>query len=488
MQTKSVKINAALNMCKTLLSIVFPLITFPYVSRVLQVENIGKINYTNSIVSYFLLVAGLGISSYATREGARKRNSRTELNEFVSEVFSFNILTTIIAYVALFICLLASSKLRESWILLLIQSFAILFITLGVDWINVIYEDYLYITVRSLFVQIISLICMFTFVREPGDYYKYAIITIAGTGIVSIANLVHIKKYCDIKLTLHCNIKKHIGSIMVLFSNNIAVSVYMNSDTTMLGWIVGTYEVGLYAVAVKIYSIVKNLIASVYAVVTARMSMFYAEGRLTEFKELLNEVINTVIFIAIPATVGMCFVSKDIIVLLSGEEYSEASTSLQILSGAFFFAIIGGILANCVNLPMKREVKNLKATTVSAIINIVLNLFMIPALKQNGAAFTTLLAEMTVSIMLFIGLKDRYGIFDFRKIGNNIIKCGIASIPIGLINGFLKNIMHLAGLVYLIPMIVLSALAYVLIGLVLKNEYVINVLKTVNNKYLKREC
>ena len=147
---KSVKINIILNALKTMASIIFPLITFPYVSRILQAENIGKVQFAASIISYFSLLASLGISMYAIREGSAIRDDKEKLEKFCSQIFSFNVLSTIVAYIGIIILLIFMKREAEYKYLIIIQSMTIVFTTLGVDWINSIFEDFKYITIRSI--------------------------------------------------------------------------------------------------------------------------------------------------------------------------------------------------------------------------------------------------------------------------------------------------------------------------------------------------
>lgn len=162
---KSLTINAVMSGLKTILQILFPLITFPYISNVLQVENLGKVNFANSVCGYFLLFAGLGISSYAVREGSKYVNDREKLSAFSSEMFSINMVSTGLSYLALAVAVLCSAKLRGYTELLLIMSLQILFTTIGTEWIFTIFEEYTYITVRGIIFQILSIVMMFAFVK-----------------------------------------------------------------------------------------------------------------------------------------------------------------------------------------------------------------------------------------------------------------------------------------------------------------------------------
>lgn len=279
MKNKSLKINMILNVLKTFMSIIFPLITYPYATRVLGVENFGKINYSNSVITYVALIASLGIASYAIREGGFYRYNQKKLENFASEIFSINLLTTFISYVCLTILICCSSKIYSMYALLIIQSFSIILTTLGIDWMNVIYEDYKYITFRSIGVQIFSLFLLFIFVKKENDFYLYVAIQVICNAIVTLLNWLHIRKKCKIKITLNCNFKKHIIPIIVLFSNSLAVSVYLNSDSLMIGWMIGEFSVGIYSVSVKIYTILKQLVASVYNVAVTRISEFVSQKK-----------------------------------------------------------------------------------------------------------------------------------------------------------------------------------------------------------------
>ena len=164
--------NAFLNGLRSVLNLLFPLITFPYVSRVLSVSGIGIYNFSNTYISYFILIAGLGIATYAIREGAKYRNDRRKIEEFSSQIFSINMIATVIAYVLLFASLLIFKNLSNYVSCILIFSLQILFTTLGTEWIYTIYEDYAYITVRSIFFKVISIFLLFLLVKKPEDYLR----------------------------------------------------------------------------------------------------------------------------------------------------------------------------------------------------------------------------------------------------------------------------------------------------------------------------
>ena len=153
MKEKSLSGNIVLNAIKTFMSIGFPLISFPYISRILQVENIGKVNFVISIINYYSLVATLGLTSYAIREGSIVRNDIKKRSHLFDELFSLNVITTIVAYILLGISLVWIPSFQEYRSLLLIYSLTMLFNAIGVGWACSVFEDYLFITVRSIIFQ-----------------------------------------------------------------------------------------------------------------------------------------------------------------------------------------------------------------------------------------------------------------------------------------------------------------------------------------------
>lgn len=401
MKSKSLKLNALLNGIKTGITMIFPLITFPYISRILDVENIGKINFSNSVVNYFLLIAGLGISTYAIREGSYIRDDKDKLNRFCNEVFTINLLSTLISYILLIIIVSFNSKLQTYKLLIAIYSVNIIGTTIGINWLYSIYEDYLYITVRSILFQIISLVLMFIFVKTEQDYIKYVwILMISSTG-ANILNYFNAKKYIQLKISKSINIKSHIKPILIIFISTIATTIYVNSDSTMLGFMCDNYTVGIYSVSVKIYTIFKSFVASIILVALPRLSNYIADKLKSDYEDKVNKIYRVLFILLIPITVGLYMSAKDIILIISGFSYIDATTSLRILSVALLFSVIGIYYTNAILLPMKYENEIMKITLISACVNIILNLIIIPNYKQNGAAATTIISEFIVCLMQY---------------------------------------------------------------------------------------
>lgn len=479
MSGKSLKVNAILNGVKMMMSVLFPLITFPYVSRILQVENLGKVNFSSSVISYFVLLAGLGITTYAIREGSRLRNESIKFNEFANQVFTINLIATMISYISLFFIILFVSNLQEYRLLLIIQSFTIIFSTIGVEWIFSIYEDYLYITIRSLIFQILSMILLFTLIRDTDDYYLFAIVTVISSVGSNLYNFIYSRKYFKVKLTKKLNLRKHLKPILVIFSTSIATTIYVNSDLTMLGIMTNDYEVGVYSVSSKVYSIIKTLMSAVIIVALPRLSYYIANNNEANYKSTVIKIFNSITLIILPTVVGINLLSKEIIFIISGNSFMEANVSLKILSIALIFSVFGSFATSSILLPMKKEKYILFATIIGATINVLLNLVLIPLLQQNGAAITTAVAELFVMLISFSYARKYIKLDNVTKnIASSVAGC-LAIVLVGII---LKKL--IADMVmYTVLTIFFSIIVYLVILLLLRNNLALELVNGIKRKF-----
>lgn len=473
MKNKSLKVNAFLNGFKTFLNFLFPLITFPYISRVLSVEEIGKYNFSNSIISYFLLLAALGIDKYAIREGAKYRENKERFSSFASEIFSFNIVSTLVSYSLLFLFILFSKTLERYTVCILIFSFQIFFTTLGTEWVYSIFEEYRYITIRSILFKMISVALLFMFVRNEGDYLAYAAITVFASVGSNVLNFFNAKKICSIRFTLKIDWKKLFKPIMIIFASNIAIQIYVNSDTTMLGYLKDDYAVGIYSVATKIYLIVKNLTGSILTVTIPRLAYLASKKVKDDYEELLNKVANALIILILPSIVGLTMLSREAILIIASNKYLDAQLPLIVLSIAILFSTFSGLFNNCVLLPHKREKVFLKSSIISAVTNIVLNFILIPYFGAVAAAFTTLISEIIMALMNFMGCRDLIG----RVVFNKSFKNNLTSVFCGSIGVIIccKIIMTVFLNIYVcsIVAVLLSVTVYGLILIALRNDIVL---------------
>lgn len=482
MKKKSIKKNAILNGIRNVLNLLFPLITFPYVSKVLSVHKLGEYNFANSVVNYFVLIAGLGISTYAIREGTKYRNKRNEFSDFASMMFTINIYSTILSYILLILCIIFYSKLERYMVLLIIFSLQIIFTTIGVEWVYSIYEEYTYITVRGIIFKIISIVLMFIFVKKPSDVAIYAAITVFSTVGSNILNYIKLKDYCSLKFISIKKCLSHLKPILIIFASNIAIMIYVYSDTTMLGIMDGTYSVGIYSVSVKIYTIIKNLLASILLVTIPRASLYYGKQMKQEFNNLVQKVYDNLSVILFPAVVGIFCVSDKLILFISDKNYLRATSSLRILSIALIFSIIGWIFSQCVLVPAQKEKIVLIATCVSAVVNIAMNYILIPGWKENATAFTTLLSELIMLCVCgYYGMK----VCKIRIINRNIISVFVGCAGVGSIckiMNYILKLIKLNDIISLVLTILAAGIIYVIILLILKNKVIFTILNEITRK------
>lgn len=271
------------------------------------------------------------------------------------------------------------------------------------------------------------------------------------------------------------NMQKHMRPVLTFFANSVAISIYVNSDTTMLGYYTGDHYVGLYALSVKVYNVIKTMLAAAYTVAVPRLAYFVGQNDKKSVKNVFTSLFSNLTIILLPAGVGLASISREIVLLMGGEEYLEATLTLQILAVALIGAIFGGAITNCLNIPLGREKVNAKATALSAVINVLLNIVMIPVFKQNGAAFTTLVAEFFVAIYCAAEFKNIGDYLDLkewsRKLLQAVIGCGMVVAITVLVKAFIS-----ALVIRVLLIIAGSIVAYGVELILFKNELVFSVL------------
>lgn len=479
MKKKSLGINAFLNALRSVLNLIFPLITFPYVTHVLSVSGIGIYNFSNTYVGYFILIAGLGIDTYAIREGAKYRTDKIKMGLFSRQIFSINIISTLIAYVLLFVSLFIFKSLDDYVACILIFSIQILFTTLGTEWLYTIYEEYTYITLRSIAFKIISIILLFLFVKGPEDYLFYAGITVIASVGSNLLNFIHSKKFVLLKPTISMNWHIHLKPILVIFASSVAVTIYVYSDTTILGLLKGDYSVGIYSTSVKIYTIAQSLLSAILTVTIPRLAFLWGQRRLKEYNTVLLKVTTTLSILVLPATVGLIMLSREVVIIIAGSKYLPAVSSLRIISWAIIFSIFSWIFSSCVLVPAKRENLVLRNTIITAVENIILNFILIPFMSYDGASLSTVLAELTVMVMNGYSCRDIIKPVLFNKIiVKNMLESIIGCIGVCLVC-FLCFMFVNSTLIRTAISIIASVLVYAMILIALRNSTAISFIEQV---------
>lgn len=478
MKHKSMKLNMVLNAIRGILGVLFPLITFPYVSKILSVDNLGKYNFANSIISYFLLIAGLGVSTYAIREGAQIREDSKRFKKFSDEMFTINLTSTVISCLLLIVTMILVPKFASYQTLLLILSLQIIFKTIGIEWLYSIYEDYAYITIRSIIFQIVSLILLFVFVRTKDDVNVYATITVISSGGSNILNYIHGQKYCKVGVSRNVDWRTHLKPIMILFAMSVTVTVYVSSDMTILGFLSSDYDVGIYSVSVKVYNIIKTLLSSVLVVSVPRLSAVLGKQDKKSFSFIAEDIYKTLITVMLPTVVGIILLRKEIVILLSDATYIDSIPSLVLLSIALVFCMGAWFWGQCILVPLKKEKIVFKATVASAAVNVLANFILIPRWKVNAAAFTTVLAEGVAFI--WCSHEGRKYV-DISGIIQTVVKVlagciGIVVIVVGM------RFFELGQTIYVVTAVALSIIVYFIIEIAVKNRAIASLITEIKRK------
>ena len=283
----SVKLNMAMNMMLTASSIIFPIISLPYVSRVLGPEYLGKVYFGNSVVMFFAMLAELGIPVYGIRACAKVRDDRIELSRTVHEILIINLVTCIIVYAAMTVSVMTVPKLSQERTVIAALSGIIILNALGIEWMYKAIEKYSYITIRSLVFKLIALMSLFALVRAPDDYIIYAVITIFAASASNILNIINAHNYIEFRPVGGYRYKRHLSGLLYLFMMAAAVNIYTNMDLAILGFIKGDAAAGCYGLAVKVKIALVSLTTSVSAVLLPRTSFYYEKGYKDEFTRLI---------------------------------------------------------------------------------------------------------------------------------------------------------------------------------------------------------
>ena len=475
-------VNAVLNAIRSGMSVVFPLITYPYALHVLGAEGIGRVSFGNSIISYFSLFAAMGVSTYAVREGVKRKNNREAFSMFCSEILAINLISMFFSYLLLGVYLGISETLQSYRLLIAIQSISIFLTTIGMDWINVIYENYSMMTVRSIVTYIVSAFFLYLLVRHPEDYYRYAFLIVLSNGIVCVSNLYYVRRHIVFSFRRKSEILPHLKPMITFFANNAAIAVYVNIDMTMVGFMKGDVSTGIYAAAVRVYTVIKDIFIALYVVALPKLVQCIEKKEDNEYRKIYTDVVCGIMLLLIPVGNGLFMMADEIMYVLGGNEFIAAGGTLRILSFSLVAAVLGGLITALHNVATKREKTNLSATVYGAILNAGLNVYFINRFNYNGAAFTTLIAEVFVVLYCLGKEKDYMNFIDVRRLRGELCNAVGASLL------FVGYILCLKAFQFrehqtLVLAVLGSAIIYSIYLWIVKDHYVMIFLK----RYIMKE-
>ena len=418
-------LNFVMNAILTMSQFLFPLITFPYISRILLPTGTGKVSFATSVVSYFALFAQLGIPTYGIRACAKVRDDRKALERTVQELFLINLIMSILAYIVLFLAIAFVPRMRQEKALFLIVGLTILFNAIGMEWLYKALEQYTYITVRSIIFKLIAVVAMFVLVHEQKDYVIYGGISILAASASNVFNFFHAHKYVSIKPVGSYNFRQHLKPIVIFFAMSCAATIYTNLDTVMLGFMTSDAEVGYYNAAVKIKSILVSVVTSLGVVLLPRASYYVEHKLMDEFYRITQKAINFVFLIAVPLTVYFILFAKEGIFFLSGSEYASSILPMQVIMLTVFFIGLTNIMGIQMLIPLGKEKMVLYSEIAGAIADLILNTLLIPIMASTGAAIGTVVAEGVVFAVQFWALRKEV-LSSYQKVRYGTIVLALA--------------------------------------------------------------
>lgn len=405
---QSVKVNYILNLINTGTQMLFPLITFPYVCRVIEADGIGQINFFQSIISYISLFTCLGIPMYAIREIARDRSDVVQMNRTAMEILLLHSMLTLVGYAIVAILCLTVPQIQVNIPLFLILSLTIFFTAIGCEWFYQGIEDFKYITIRGLIIKTVSVVLLFIFVKSKTDLLYYGCYTVFGVLGGNIFNFFRLRKYIHRKNIIfsELHIKRHIKPVLKVFSFSVVTSIYLQLNTVLLGFLKNALAVGYFAAATKVMQMLLTMSACLGSVMMPRASHLIAENREDEFNRLIQKSYDFTLAIALPMTIGLIFCAPSLITALCGVKFEHSILPSQIIAPIILMVAISNVFGIQVLFPKGKINVVTLCCGIGAVADLILNLCLIPFFSYIGTSIAYLGAEVATTVsMYFIGRK-----------------------------------------------------------------------------------
>lgn len=484
-KNKSLKVNTFLNAFRMTLTVISPLITFPYISRIFSTDGIGALNYAQSISGVFVLIASLGIYTYGVREGAKVRNDYERFSQLATELLIINFVAMLFSYVFYAICVYGIESLYPYHRLLIINGLSIFFTALGLDWIFGVYEEYKYITIRQIVSQIATLVLMFCFVRSRDDIYVWALITVACNALCNIWNWISGSKYFRLEFSRisKLGLLKHIKPILVLFATRIAATLYTSIDTVMLGSLVGDSAVGLYSAATKVNTILITFFSAMSPVFIPRI-IDYLNNDIEKYYALTRKIFNAILILAIPLVVGIELLSNDIVLIIAGEDFRRATATLRIIAPIVLINACLEIIYYDIWVPLKKENLILLCTIASIVTNIIISTLMIPTYAETGAAIGSLISEIcTLLLAVLVTMRMNH---EYRTVIPSVWKYLLSTLLMSIV--VLIVHMHFSNMLLSTALaITFGVIAYFSSVYLLKDRFFVEMLYSLKNKFVNKK-
>jgi O-antigen/teichoic acid export membrane protein len=407
----AIKKNYIYNLTLTLSNILFPIITIPYVSRILGPEGMGKIQFVNSFSQYFILIAALGIPVYGTREIAKIKSQKKELSQLFTSLILINFLTVFFISIVYFMIIFSFKNFDNERKLFFAASMIIILSFANIDWFYSGLEKYKFIAIRSIVVKLIFAVILFFFVKTNNDVLNYLYILVASSVLNNLINIFLSRKYINFYKLTFPNLLKHIKPLVLIFSSIFVASMYSTIDTLILGILKGYKDVGFYSAASRITKMTIPILTSMSIVLLPMLAVAFKERNFEQLKNVSKKSIDFVLLIGIPMSLGLYVLSPELIRLFSGNNFDPAIMSMKILSPLVVVIGLSTIFAVQILTPASLDLEVSASVLFGLLLSLVLNFFLIPKMGFIGASISNILSEILVMILFY---------FQTKKVVNNI--------------------------------------------------------------------
>ena len=477
---KSVKVNYILNLINTGTQMLFPLITFPYVCRIIEADGIGQINFFQSIISYISLFTCLGIPMYAIREIARDRSDVVQMNRTAMEILLLHSMLTLVGYAIVAILCLTVPQIQVNIPLFLILSLTIFFTAIGCEWFYQGIEDFKYITIRGLIIKTVSVVLLFIFVKSKTDLLYYGCYTVFGVLGGNIFNFFRLRKYIHRENIIfsELHIKRHIKPVLKVFSFSVVTSIYIQLNTVLLGFLKNALAVGYFAAATKVMQMLLMMSYCLGSVMMPRASHLIAENKEDEFNRLIQKSYDFTLAIAFPMTIGLIFCAPSLITALCGVKFEHSILPSQIIAPIILMVAISNVFGIQVLFPKGKINIVTLCCGIGAIADLILNLCLIPFFSYIGTSIAYLGAEVATTVsMYFIGRKYIPIIYFKKSHLTYALGCFVMALALYGI-----SLLQLPMLTTLLVQSCCGVLTYFIILCICKDEMLIQILSKIKKK------
>lgn len=445
------------------IKIIMPIITIPVVSSALGPSGIGIYNYTSSIVQYFILVAGLGVTMYGNREIALTWNGRKEdVSKTFWEIVVFKMLATfLVLFVYLLIILSFDSK-----IYFLCQTLTIISVMFDISWFFMGIQNFKKISLSNLFVQFLTFMAILLFIKNENDTLKYILIQSGGMLLSQIIVWFFVFKHIRFVRVKLSDCFKHLKGSIEYFIPQIAISLYTNLNKTLLGIFIGNVAVGYYSNSLQLNSVFITIITTFDLVLLPHMTGLFAKDNTSEIVQTMNKTVHLQLYFSIPIMFGLLTVFDKLVPWFFGEEFLFINTVIPFFSILIVVVPLGMAMTRQYLTPVGKTKEYNKSVILGAVINILLSLALLPSLGFFGAVFSNIIAELFVAISRSRSvIKSTNFKFDLKKIATYIFAAGIMCI----VTRFISRNMT-ASLITNLIQIIIAIPIYLSITIILKTS------------------